>query len=61
LTGDDGESQRNGNGTRGPRRIRVETFPQVDIAALPALRGLLEATAICGVAIGLRVLRKLGS
>jgi hypothetical protein len=33
--------------------MRVETFPRVDIAALQALRALLEATAICGVAVGL--------
>jgi hypothetical protein len=31
--------------------MRVETFPQVDIAALQALRALLEATAIGGVAV----------
>jgi len=33
--------------------MRVETFPQADIAALQALRALLDATAIGGVAVGL--------
>jgi hypothetical protein len=32
--------------------MRVETFPQVDIAALQALRALLDATAIGGVSLG---------
>ena len=32
--------------------IRVETFPRVDIAALQALRTLLDATAIGGIAPG---------
>jgi hypothetical protein len=34
-------------------RMRVETFPRVDTAALQALRVLLDATAIEGVAVGL--------
>src|ERR1700686_2822755 len=33
--------------------MRVEAFPRVDIAALQALRVLLDATAIGGVAVGL--------
>jgi hypothetical protein len=33
--------------------MRVETFPQADIAALQALRALLDATAIGGVAVEL--------
>jgi hypothetical protein len=33
--------------------MRVETSPRVDIAALQALRALLDATAIGGVALGL--------
>ena len=33
--------------------MRVETFPQADIAALQALRALLDTTAIGGVAVGL--------
>jgi hypothetical protein len=33
--------------------MRVETFPQADIAALQALRALLDATAIDGAAVGL--------
>ena len=33
--------------------MRVETFPQADIAALQALRALLDAAAIGGVAVGL--------
>jgi hypothetical protein len=32
--------------------IRIETFPRVDIAALQALRTLLDATAIGGIALG---------
>jgi hypothetical protein len=33
--------------------MRVETFPQADIAALQALRTLLDTTEIGGVAVGL--------
>lgn len=33
--------------------MRVEAFPRVDIAALQALRVVLDATAIKGVAVGL--------
>ena len=33
--------------------MRVEAFPQADIAALQALRTLLDTTAIGGVAVGL--------